>query len=79
MTDSDILLLDISNNDEYIWTNVFDPTPPTSKPSMLSTISKTSSIIIGAVVGSFILLSFGIFLYKWNKNKKYRKSLIPIN
>ena len=22
-------MLDISNNEEYIWTNIFDPTPPT--------------------------------------------------
>ncbi|PKB92670.1 hypothetical protein RhiirA5_443833, partial [Rhizophagus irregularis] len=34
--ESDILLLDISNNEEYIWTTIFDPkmpSPPPSSPS----------------------------------------------
>ncbi|PKY56874.1 hypothetical protein RhiirA4_508411 [Rhizophagus irregularis] len=31
--ESDILLLDISNNDEYIWTTTFDPKMPSPPPS----------------------------------------------
>ena len=38
---SDILLLDISRNDEYVWTNVFnaDPQKPSSPPPPMSTSS----------------------------------------
>ncbi|RGB30095.1 hypothetical protein C1646_765765 [Rhizophagus diaphanus] len=31
--ESDILLLDISNNEEYIWTTIFDPKMPSPQPS----------------------------------------------
>ncbi|PKY49613.1 galactose oxidase [Rhizophagus irregularis] len=31
--ESDILLLDISNNEEYIWTTIFDPKMPSPPPS----------------------------------------------
>ena len=36
---SDILLLDISRNDEYVWTNVFTRTTPSSLPPQVSTSS----------------------------------------
>ncbi|PKC63567.1 hypothetical protein RhiirA1_519059 [Rhizophagus irregularis] len=36
--ESDILLLDISNNDEYIWTTIFDPKMPSPPPSPPSTL-----------------------------------------
>ncbi|PKY44831.1 hypothetical protein RhiirA4_514900 [Rhizophagus irregularis] len=75
--ESDILLLDISNNEEYIWTTIFDPPPlPPSPSSSLSSLSppNNSGNIAGIVVGSLlsgILLSVGSFLiYKWNKNKQ---------
>src|SRR6266540_1149352 len=90
MVDSDILLLDISNNDEYTWTTIFEPSVQTKSSTPSTTTSSPPSskrpnytlIIIGAVVGSFIIgisLAFGgVFLYKWNKNKKENKQLIPI-
>ncbi|PKB97639.1 hypothetical protein RhiirA5_384507 [Rhizophagus irregularis] len=81
--ESDILLLDISNNEEYVWTTSFDPSvPPTSLPSHSSSqlsnnSSNNSNNMIGAIVGSLlsgILLSFGIFfIYKWNKSKQNKK------
>ncbi|RGB38827.1 hypothetical protein C1646_812384 [Rhizophagus diaphanus] len=40
--ESDILLLDISNNDEYIWTTTFDPKMP-SPPSPSSSPSPSTS------------------------------------
>ena len=75
--DDDILLLDISNNEEYTWTNDFDPRPPTPEATMPPTSKIPSSskdnkdnkpIIIGAVVGSLfgvIVLSLGaLLIYK---------------
>ena len=86
-TESDILLLDISNNTEYIWTNTFGPmaaSPPSSTISPSSTSSHsatTSSVIIGSIVGSiifgFLLAVICFLLYKWNKNKQTRKNMIP--
>ncbi|PKY48535.1 hypothetical protein RhiirA4_422247 [Rhizophagus irregularis] len=73
--ESDILLLDISNNEEYVWTTTFDPSvpkniipsSPTSSPSssqLSNNSSDNSNInninIVGAIVGS--LLSGIIFL-----------------
>ncbi|PKY52909.1 hypothetical protein RhiirA4_497745 [Rhizophagus irregularis] len=39
--ESDILLLDISNNKEYIWTTIFDPKMPLPPPSPSSTPPST--------------------------------------
>ncbi|RIA87856.1 hypothetical protein C1645_877788 [Glomus cerebriforme] len=39
--ESDILLLDISNNEEYIWTTIFDPSVP--KPSSSSPLPSPST------------------------------------
>jgi hypothetical protein len=92
--ESDILLLDISNNDEYVWTNDFIPspssTPPTSTQSPSPTLNGNNSpnpsnlgAIVGGVVGSLfgiVLLSFGcFFLYKRNKNKQKRKNTLLIS
>ncbi|RIA85744.1 hypothetical protein C1645_879106 [Glomus cerebriforme] len=45
--ESDILLLDISNNEEYVWTTTFDPTVPNnvlpSSTSSLPSFTSTSS------------------------------------
>ncbi|RIA87850.1 hypothetical protein C1645_827215 [Glomus cerebriforme] len=77
--ESDILLLDISNNEEYVWTTTFDPTIPnnTNNTTSTSSSSSNSSNNTGAIVGSLfggILFSFGVYLlYKWNKNKKKQK------
>ena len=92
-TESDILLLDISNNDEYKWTNTFElPPPPTpsssspqqppttiSVPSSLS--SKNNSAIIGTAIGSslggFLLSAICFLLYKRYKLKQRQKNSIP--
>jgi hypothetical protein len=75
-------LLDISNNNEYVWTTIFNPSPPSSPPSPLPPSSlNNSSNIAGAVIGSLlvsgIFLSVGSFLiyYKWNKNKRKQKTI----
>src|ERR1041384_735696 len=61
--DKDILLLDISNNDEYIWTTTFEPSPPpvSSSPPPLSTQpintntnTQSQPTNTGAIVGAFI-------------------------
>ncbi|GBB89583.1 hypothetical protein RclHR1_01630021 [Rhizophagus clarus] len=99
--ESDILLLDIRNNNEYTWTYNFDPlatpitpakseTPVTSMTPaatpvtthiMIQQSSNNQPAMIGAIIGSLfggILLSFGgFFLYKWNKNKKKQKNIMP--
>ncbi|CAB5362591.1 unnamed protein product [Rhizophagus irregularis] len=83
--ESDILLLDISNNEEYIWTTIFDPkmplpppsTPPSTSPSPSHSSSSSHNnsdymacVVVGSSLGG-ILLSVGSFLiYKWNKNKQ---------
>ncbi|CAB5343442.1 unnamed protein product [Rhizophagus irregularis] len=41
--ESDILLLDISNNDEYIWTTTFDPKVPSPPPSPSPSPSPSTS------------------------------------
>ena len=86
--DNDILLLDISNNDEYIWTNIFDPsttttTKPLPSPQQSNTPSNNTLIVISVVIGSLIggafLLFGGLYLYKWNKNRQRQQSLTPEN
>ena len=77
--EDDVLLLDISNNDEYIWTTNFVPqsaspssVSSSSNPSSLvpsSSVSQSSSntgVIVGAVIGSVfggILLAIGSFIF----------------
>src|SRR5438045_761610 len=68
--ESDILLLDISNNDEYIWTSDFKPSvtgnlPSSPSPSSPSSSSPSSPLmpsstqaaqpaLVGAIIGSLI-------------------------
>ncbi|CAB4433430.1 unnamed protein product [Rhizophagus irregularis] len=66
--ESHILLLDISNNDEYKWVNDFEPPPPspspsskiptsssqTSTPLSLPVSSSTKATIIGTAIGSSV-------------------------
>ncbi|CAG8528698.1 5515_t:CDS:2 [Funneliformis caledonium] len=66
--DNDLLLLDISNNDDYKW---IDISPSSSKAQQFKI-----PIIIGAVVGGLVFsLLGGIFVYKWNKKKN--EKVIP--
>ncbi|RIA89547.1 hypothetical protein C1645_738567 [Glomus cerebriforme] len=87
-TDSDILLLDISNNNNYIWTTVFDssvsmPSPSSQPSNNINSSNITPAAMADAIVGSLfggILLSFGVFfLYKWNKNKQKQNHVIQIH
>ncbi|CAI2189089.1 18809_t:CDS:2, partial [Funneliformis geosporum] len=91
--DKDILLLNISNNEEYMWTNYFDPNVPTTVASKVTTNSSTTAtptnvssgisipIIVGATVAilldAIFLLLGGFYFYKWKKNKKENICAIP--
>ncbi|PKY48536.1 hypothetical protein RhiirA4_464166 [Rhizophagus irregularis] len=71
--ENDLLLLDISNNEEYIWTTQFDPKNDT-------TVSPPPpNNIVGVIVGSILSVIFlsvgGFFIYKWNKNKQNQKTI----
>ncbi|PKC65483.1 hypothetical protein RhiirA1_514480 [Rhizophagus irregularis] len=90
--ESDILLLDISNNDEYVWTTTFDPSAtiniipssPTSSPSssqLFNNSSNNSNInIVGAIVGSLlsgiIFLTVGCFFLYKWNKNKQNKKII---
>jgi H+/gluconate symporter-like permease len=76
--ESDILLLDISNNDEYVWTDNF--TPPSTSSTQANNLYNKSIIIVvvmGSSIGGFSLAVICFILYKWNKNKQKRKEVIP--
>ena len=60
-TESDLLLLDISNNAEYKWTTQFEYTPPGPPTDPTSSPSPNNAPIIG--IGTFIgsiSLAFGV-------------------
>jgi hypothetical protein len=82
--DNDILLLDISNDDEYVWTTSFVPsltsqtptTDPTLTPSTPSSPSNTIGIAIGTsigIIGGIALIVGSFFLYKRYKNRSERR------
>jgi hypothetical protein len=84
-TENDILLLDISNNDNYVWTTKFEPpsltsqSSPPSQPSQSNNINPIS-IAIGTLIGIIggIALTVGsFFLYKMYKNTKEQSIVIP--
>lgn len=79
-SEGDVLLLDISNKDEFKWTTSFYP-PPTSAPAPPSTPSKNKSVVIGLAAGFSLLCAFAIgmfFLYRRNKNRKVRVNTLHI-
>ena len=85
--ESDILLLDISNNENYIWTDIFEPSPATSpttnasiQPSEPSnkSLAVLISAIIGSLIGGALLLVGGFFFYRWNKNKQKQRDVMQI-
>ncbi|PKY57005.1 hypothetical protein RhiirA4_448900 [Rhizophagus irregularis] len=87
--DNDILLLDISNNDEYAWTTSFVPPSLTSQlptsqlptsqsptnSSSHSNINTIGGISIGVICGIALTVG-GFFLYKQYKNRKERSTAI---
>jgi len=84
MTDNDInndiLLLDISNNDEYKWTNIFENSTPSKKSNILS---KNIPAVVGIAIGAFVVgisIAFGsVFLYKRNKNRQIQRKTLQIH
>ena len=78
-TESDLLLLDISDDDEYVWTTNFDVVHPTaSSTSNNDPTSNIISLVVGGVIVGLAMLSCGVYLYVRNQNRK-RQSLIPEN
>ncbi|GBC05035.1 hypothetical protein RclHR1_00060048 [Rhizophagus clarus] len=82
-SESDVLLLDISNNNEFVWTTNFYPPPPTPAPAPAppSTPSKNKSAVIGLSIGAILLATISIgtfFLYRRNKNRKVKVSTLHI-
>ncbi|CAG8730036.1 13465_t:CDS:2, partial [Funneliformis caledonium] len=75
--DNDILLLDISNDQEYVWTNIFDPPTDSKSLSVILPISTIIAIVIGSLVGGILISLGSLFLYRWNKNKKELTKSIP--
>ncbi|CAB5391699.1 unnamed protein product [Rhizophagus irregularis] len=80
--ESDVLLLDISNDSEYVWTNSFDPTLPATKsasPEQLSSNPKTNiSVIVGCVVGVILLIGIiSIVAFLFIKRRKNTNKAIP--
>ena len=62
-SDSDILMLDISDSDRFVWMDV-DPSPNLCpKPIAIGAI-------VGCLIGGIPLLLAGCFSYKWNKGRK---------
>ncbi|PKC73455.1 hypothetical protein RhiirA1_410501 [Rhizophagus irregularis] len=68
--ESDVLLLDISDDSEYVWTTSFDPTPLkiNSTPSnslSLKPATNNTSIIVGLTIGLilFICILSGITIF----------------
>uniref|UniRef100_A0A1D1YE72 Kelch domain-containing protein 3 n=1 Tax=Anthurium amnicola TaxID=1678845 RepID=A0A1D1YE72_9ARAE len=76
--ESDVLLLDISNNDEYKWTTNFGSSPSSSpsSPLPLRKSHKVATIISACVIGAMIFIVGIFYLHKWNKNRKVRKIAI---
>ncbi|PKK72337.1 galactose oxidase [Rhizophagus irregularis] len=83
ITEGDVLLLDISDKNEFKWTTTFYPPPPTSAPAPAppSTPSKNKSVVIGLATGFSLLCAFTVgmfFLYKRNKNRKVKVNTLHI-
>ncbi|RGB33122.1 hypothetical protein C1646_669608 [Rhizophagus diaphanus] len=81
--ESDVLLLDISSESEYIWTTSFDPssltnnsTSSVSLPSLPSKSKKYFVIKIGFIVGLLlIIISIGVFMFV--RRRKKNANVIP--
>ena len=80
--ENDVLLLDISNNDQYIWTTNFEPSSPPTPSSPVSSLSAVITainigIIIEPLIGIILLTIGSFFLYKQYKVRKEQNNTIP--
>ncbi|UZO08378.1 uncharacterized protein OCT59_028635 [Rhizophagus irregularis] len=73
--ESDILLLDISNNYEYIWTTTFDQKMPSSPPSPSSSSSSLPSLSPSPSPSSLSSPSNNSGKIAGNKNKQKQKTI----
>ncbi|CAI2166040.1 16074_t:CDS:2 [Funneliformis geosporum] len=73
--DNDILLLDISNNEEYVWTNIFDPNSTPTDSSKNSTNDSFTKAPTNYNWCNYSNLRF--YLHKWKKNKEEYNEAIP--
>ncbi|RGB43316.1 hypothetical protein C1646_749886 [Rhizophagus diaphanus] len=71
--ESDILLLDISNDQEYVWTTNFEPHLPSPLPTqeVIPLRPFPSSSVLNPIMGTsitvFLLTVICIYAYKWTK------------
>jgi hypothetical protein len=83
--ENDVLLLDISNNDEYIWTAFFDPvssSPVSSSPvpSSSPSVEKNTNVplVVGLSILSFILFISLVISIVYIRKIKFKFSSIRI-
>lgn len=88
-TDRDILLLDISNDNEYIWKTSFDiksnnnnsiPTISSTPPQVTSSAvslgpkdTEKANIIVGAIIGSIVGIAVALGIFFLYKRRKHIK------
>ncbi|CAB4446277.1 unnamed protein product [Rhizophagus irregularis] len=82
--ESDVLLLDISSESEYIWTTSFDPSSLTnnsmssvSLPSFPSKSKKYFIIKISFIVGLLVLIIISIGVFMFVRRRKRNANVIP--
>ncbi|PKY48432.1 hypothetical protein RhiirA4_544603 [Rhizophagus irregularis] len=82
--ESDVLLLDISSESEYIWTTSFDPssltnnsTSSVSLPSFPSKSKKYFIIKISFIVGLLVLIIISIGVFMFVRRRKRNANVIP--
>ncbi|PKC10676.1 hypothetical protein RhiirA5_414071 [Rhizophagus irregularis] len=82
--ESDVLLLDISSESEYIWTTSFDPssltnnsTSSVSLPSLPSKSKKYFIIKISFIVGLLVLIIISIGVFMFVRRRKRNANVIP--
>ncbi|CAB5202921.1 uncharacterized protein OCT59_030105 [Rhizophagus irregularis] len=82
--ESDVLLLDIGNSSNYIWTDYFDPDaaiPPQQLPQQQYNNKNNIRIIIGVVfgvLGMICITSLSIFFFIKRRKKSLNETTFPI-
>ncbi|PKK72336.1 hypothetical protein RhiirC2_742961 [Rhizophagus irregularis] len=77
--EDDVLLLDISNNDQYVWTGYYaiSDSAPSPIDSKISRNYKLIGIIGASVVGSMVLIAGTYYLHRWNRNRRTKIAVHP--